>query len=199
MARRKTVTHFVAVSDLSQPATEQEGVLIEVEGKEGDTPQNRTKALEVLQQMWEKGEIAADKFPDGMTQEHLFYVPPESSRPQESQTSTNEVPLAPIVQGAQEIVQLTKLQIDVQEAAEEASPYVPIIKSVLEKTRPLTSEEKELVKDKKYGKTIERFGVAVAEQEDYQQHCTGNGNLILNAIAWQLDRANNSSDEKEDS
>ncbi|AFY76296.1 hypothetical protein Ple7327_0868 [Pleurocapsa sp. PCC 7327] len=51
MARRKTVTHFVAVSDINQPADEQEGILIEVEGKEGDTPQNRTKALEILQQM----------------------------------------------------------------------------------------------------------------------------------------------------
>ncbi|OKH24918.1 hypothetical protein NIES593_06825 [Hydrococcus rivularis NIES-593] len=148
MARRKTITHFVAVSDINQPADEQEGILIEVEGKEGDTLQNRTQALEILQQMWERGEIEADKFPDGMTAEHLFYVPPESSRLQKSQVPQKTDILAPVIQGAQEIVQLTKLQLEVQEAAEEAFTYVPIIQSVLEKTRPLTAEEKELVKDK---------------------------------------------------
>lgn len=188
MARRKTVTHFVAVSDINQPADEQEGILIEVKGKEGDPLQNRTKALEILQQMWERGEIEADKFPDGMTAEHLFYVPPESSRLQKSQVPQKTDILAPVIQGAQEIVQLTKLQLEVQEAAEEAFTYVPIIQSVLEKTRPLTAEEKELVKDKKYGKTIERLGAAIAEQENYRERCTGNGTLILNAIAWQLDR-----------
>ncbi|AFY76295.1 hypothetical protein Ple7327_0867 [Pleurocapsa sp. PCC 7327] len=123
-----------------------------------------------------------------MTAEHLFYVPPESSRLQESQVSQKTDTLALVIQGAQEIVQLTKLQLEVQEAAEEAFPYVPIIQSVLEKTRPLTAEEKELVKDKKYGKTIERLGAAIAEQEDYRERCTGNGTLILNAIIWQLDR-----------
>jgi hypothetical protein len=198
MARRKSVTHFVAVSDLSQPASKQEGVLIEVEGKGGDTPQNREKALEILQQMWEKGEIESDKFPDGMTQEHLFYVPPESPRLQETQTNEQTESLTPIVQGAQEIIQLTKLQIEVQEAAEEASPYVPIIQAVLERSRPLSAEEKELAKDKKYGKTLERLGMAVAEQEDYREHCTGNASLILNAIAWQLKEQDETSQKKDE-
>jgi hypothetical protein len=198
MARRKSVTHFVAVSDLSQPASKQEGVLIEVEGKGGDTPQNREKALEILQQMWEKGEIESDKFPDGMTQEHLFYVPPESPRLQETQTNEQMHSLTPIVQGAQEIIQLTKLQIEVQEAAEEASPYVPIIQAVLERSRPLSVEEKELAKDKKYGKTLERLGMAVAEQEDYREHCTGNASLILNAIAWQLKEQDETSQKKDE-
>jgi hypothetical protein len=187
----------VAVSDLSQPASKQEGVLIEIEGKGGDTPQNREKALEILQQMWEKGEIESDKFPDGMTQEHLFYVPPESSRLQEAQTNETDS-LTPIVQGAQEIIQLTKLQIEVQEAAEEASPYVPIIQAVLERSRPLSVEEKELAKDKKYGKTLERLGMAVAEQEDYREHCTGNASLILNAIAWQLNEQDETAQKKGD-
>jgi hypothetical protein len=197
MARQKAVTHFVAVSDLSQPAAKQEGILIEVEGKGGDTPQNRSKALEIIQQMWERGEIETNKFPDGMTSEHLFYVPPESPRLQEQQVNDKKTDnLAPILQGAQEIVQLTRLQIEVQEAAEEASPYIPIIQAVLERARPLSAEEKELAKDKKYGKTLERLGSAVAEQEDYREHCTGNGNLILNAIAWQLDRGVNAPAEK---
>lgn len=197
MARRKSVTHFVAVSDLSQPASQQEGVLIEIEGKGGDTPQNREKALEVLQQMWEKGEIEEDKFPDGMSEEHLFYVPPESSRLQETQTNEQtEINIKPIVQAAQEIVQLTKLQIEVQEAAEEASPYIPIIQAVLERSRPLSVEEKELAKDKKYGKTLERLGMAVAEQEDYREHCTGNASLILNAIAWQLQEQDETAPKK---
>jgi hypothetical protein len=196
MARRKSTTHFVAVSDLTQPAAEQEGILIEVEGKEGDTPQNRTKALETLQQMWERGEIETDTFPDGMTQDNLFYVPPESPRLQAPQTERKNETLAPVIKGAQEIIQLTKLQIEAQEAAEEASPYVSIIECILQKTRPLTDEEKELVKDKKYGKTLERLGVAIAEQDDYQEHCSGNGSLILNAIAWQLDRGVTSDNEK---
>ncbi|MEO0836472.1 MAG: hypothetical protein AAFY16_10925 [Cyanobacteria bacterium J06642_3] len=57
---------------------------------------------------------------------------------------------------------------------------------VLERSRPLTSEEKELAKDKKYGKTIEKLGSVVAAQEEFQETCSGNGNLVLNAIAWQL-------------
>ena len=86
-------------------------------------------------------------------------------------------------------MQLTKLQIEVQEAAEEAAPYTPIIETILDRSRPLSSEEKELAKEKKYGKIIERVGTAVANQEDFQENCTGNGKLILNAIAWNLNES----------
>lgn len=188
MAKTSSVTHFVAVSDLSKPVANQEGILIEVEGKGGDNQKNRAKALEILNQMWEKGEIEADKFPDGLTQENIFYVPANSPHLQSPQALKEAQKLLPVVQGAQEIIQLTKLQIEVQQAAEEAEPYVPIIQAVLERTRPLTAEEKDLAKDKKYGKTLEKLGAAIAGQEEYQENCTGNGNLILNAIAWQLNQ-----------
>lgn len=78
-----------------------------------------------------------------------------------------------------------------QETAAEASPYVGIVKTVLERKRPLTPEEKDVAKDKKYGKTIEKLGLAIANQEEYQEKCTGNGHLILNAIAWQLNQGVN--------
>lgn len=182
MARTKSVEHFVAVSDTAKPPTEQEGILVTVEGRGGDTPKNRAQALEQVNQMWENGEIAEDKFPDGISQDNIFYVPtPDGASPTEPAET-----IAPVVQGAQEIVQLTRLQIEVQEAAEEAALYTPIVEAVLERTRPLTAEEKNLAKEKKYGKTIERLGVAIASQEDFQAQCTGNGKLILNAIAWQL-------------
>ena len=183
MAKSPT-SHFVAVSDLSKPAAEQEGILIEVQGT-GDTKKNRAKALEVVQEMWEKEEIDVDRFPDGLTQDHIFYVPSDSPQINTKTVSDNQE-LLPIVQGAQEIIQLTKLQLEVQEASEQAEQYVPIIKVVLERSRPLTAEEKELAKDKKYGKTIEKLGSVVAAQEEFQETCTGNGNLVLNAIAWQL-------------
>ena len=47
-----------------------------------------------------------------------------------------------MVQGAQEIIKLTKLQIEVQDAASEAAPYIPIVEAVLDRTRPLTPEER---------------------------------------------------------
>ena len=189
MAKAKAVTYFVAVSDTSKALEEQEGILLEVEGRGGDTPKNRAKALEMVNQMWEKGEITDDKFPDGITSEQILYVPPDSpqlkktSSPQEEEN--NEI--HPIVQGAQEIIQLTKLQIEVQDAAQDVAPYTPIIQAVLDRSRPLSSEEKDLAKDRKYGKIIERMGTAVANQEEFQSNCTGNGKLILNAIAWQLE------------
>ncbi|MDY6782222.1 MAG: hypothetical protein SW833_06665 [Cyanobacteriota bacterium] len=186
MARSKSVAHFVVVSDLSQGADQQEGVLVEVEGRGGDTDKNRARALEAIEQMWENGEIEADRFPDGITQENIFYVPPANTRTSESATDPDPKNLLPVVQGAQEIIALTKLQIEVQEAAVEAAPYTPIIEAVLDRSRPLTPEEKDLAKEKKYGKVIERLGGAIASQEEYREACTGNGKLILNAIAWQL-------------
>jgi hypothetical protein len=186
MARTKTVAHFVAVSDLSKPIDEQEGVLVEVEGRGGDTEKNRAKALEAIEQMWEKGEIEEDRFPDGISQENIFYVPPPSESLPEEQLPQEKMELLPVVQGAREIIELTKLQLEAQEAAEEAAPYAPIIEAVLDRTRPLTTEEKELAKEKKYGKVIERLGAAIAFQEEFRETCTGNGKLILNAIAWQL-------------
>jgi hypothetical protein len=186
MARRKSVNHFVAVSDLSQAPEAQEGILIEVEGQEGDTPQNRKKALEILGQMWEKGEIEADQFPDGLADENILYVPISNQKDEAKGEAKESLKLPPIVQGAQEIVQLTRLQVEIQEIAEEAAPYVPIIQAILDRSRPLTVEEKEIVKDKKYGKTLEKLGSSIAEQEDYHESCTGQANLILNAIAWQL-------------
>jgi hypothetical protein len=185
MAKTSVVSHFVAVSDLSKPAAEQEGILIEVSGT-GDTQKNRAKALDIVQEMWEKEEIDQNSFPDGLTPDHIFYVPTDSPSVTATKTVPDSQELLPIVQGAKEIIQLTKLQLEVQEASEQAEQYIPIIKVVLERSRPLTTEEKELAKDKKYGKTIERLGSIVAEQEEFQESCSGNGNLVLNAIAWQL-------------
>ena len=186
MAKTPAVSHFVAVSDLSKPAAEQEGILVEVSGTAGDTKKNRAKALEIVQQMWEKDEIDLNRFPDGLTPDHIFYVPSDSPQVKSTKAVSESQELLPIVRGAQEIIQLTKLQLEVQEASEQAEQYVPIIQVVLERSRPLTAEEKELAKDKKYGKTIEKLGSVVAAQEEFQENCTGNGNLVLNAIAWQL-------------
>ena len=187
MAKTPAVSHFVAVSDLSKPAAEQEGILVEVSGT-GDTKKNRAKALEIVQEMWEKEEIDVDRFPDGLTADHIFYVPSDSTQVKSTKAVSESQEVLPIVQGAREIIQLTKLQLEVQEASEQAEQYVPIIKVVLERSRPLTAEEKELAKDKKYGKTIEKLGSVVAAQEEFQASCTGNGNLVLNAISWQLER-----------
>ena len=186
MAKTAPISHFVAVSDLSKPASEQEGILVEVPGTAGDTKKNRAKALDIVREMWEKEEIDVNRFPDGLTQEHIFYVPSDSHKVKPNKAVSDSQELLPIVQGAKEIIQLTKLQIEVQEASEQASQYVPIVKVVLERSRPLTTEEKELAKDKKYGKTIEKLGSVVAAQEEFQETCSGNGNLVLNAIAWQL-------------
>jgi hypothetical protein len=183
MAKTSAVSHFVAVSDLSKSVTEQEGILIEVPGTTGDTPKNRAKALDIVQEMWEKEEIDVNRFPDGLTPDPL-----DSTQVKSTKNVSDSQELLPIVQGAQEIIQLTKLQLEVQEASEQAAQYVPIIKVILERSRPLTPEEKDLAKDKKYGKTIEKLGEIVAAQEEYQQTCSGHGNLILNAIAWQLNQ-----------
>ncbi|MGK7873205.1 MAG: hypothetical protein AB4426_07800 [Xenococcaceae cyanobacterium] len=188
MVKTKAVANFVAVSDLSKPVEEQEGILLEVEGRGGDTEKNRAKALSIVNQMWENGEIEADKFPDGITLDNIFYVPTQKPQLKSPQSLNSEEELLPVVQGAQEVIQLTKLQVEVQEAAQEAAPYIPIIEAVLDRTRPLTLEEKDLAKEKKYGKIIERIGAAIANQEQYRETCTGNGKLILNAIAWQLNQ-----------
>ena len=195
MAKTPAVSHFVAVSDLSKPAAEQEGILVEVPGA-GDTKKNRAKALDLVQEMWEKEEIDVNRFPDGLTSEHIFYVPTDSPQVKSTKAVSDSQELLPIVQGAKEIVQLTKLQLEVQEASEQAEQYVPIIKVVLERSRPLSAEEKELAKDKKYGKTIEKLGSIVAAQEDFQENCTGNGSLVLNAIAWQLSQGTEPKAEK---
>ena len=187
MAKTSAVSHFVAVSDLSKPATEQEGILIEVSGT-GDSKKNRAKALDIVREMWEKEEIDVNRFPDGLTPDHIFYVPSNSPQVKSTKAVSDSQSVLPIVQGAKEIIELTKLQLEVQEISEQAKQYVPIIKVVLERSRPLTSEEKELAKDKKYGKTIEKLGSIVAAQEEFQETCSGNGNLILNAIAWQLNQ-----------
>lgn len=188
MAKTPAVSHFVAVSDLDKSPAEQEGILVELPGSSGDTKKNRDKALDIVQSMWEKEEIDVNRFPDGLTPDHIFYVPSDSHQVKSNKAVSDSQELLPIIQGAKEIIQLTKLQLEVQEASEQAEQYVPIIKVVLERSRPLTSEEKELAKDKKYGKTIEKLGSVVASQEDFQENCTGNGSLILNAIAWQLDQ-----------
>ena len=62
MVKAPAVSHFVAVSDLSKPATEQEGILVEVPGTAGDTKKNRAKALDIVQEMWEKEEIDVNRF-----------------------------------------------------------------------------------------------------------------------------------------
>ena len=186
MTSKSLLNYFVAVSELGKPPEEQEGILIEVKGQGGDTQKNREKALSIIQQMWSKGEIEVGKFPDGINDDNIFYVSSEAPKLKSSSATQESQTVLPVVQGAQEIIQLTKLQIEVQETAAEASPYVEIIKTVLERNRPLTAEEKDLAKDKKYGKTIDKLGLAIANQEEYQEQCTGNGHLILNAIAWQL-------------
>ncbi|MDJ0689624.1 MAG: hypothetical protein QNJ41_14050 [Xenococcaceae cyanobacterium MO_188.B32] len=197
MVKTQNVAQFVAVSDLSKPANEQEGILVEVKGAGGDTDKNKAKALEIVRQMWEQEEIEADLFPDGITLEHIFYVPAITPADRARKANKKNQSVSPIVEGAQEIIQLTKLQLEAQEASEQAQPYIPIIQAILDRTRPLTAEEKELAKDKKYGKTIEKLGGVIATQEEFQANCSGNGVLILNAIAWQLNHGLNKADSEE--
>ncbi len=197
MPRSKSVTHFVAVNDLEQPPSEQEGLLIEVPHKGGDIPSNREKAIQIVMKKWEKGEIEADLFPNGLSAENIFYVPPDSPRLQKSEAKKESHPIPPIVEGAQEIIHLTKLQLEVQEAAEEAAPYVPIIEAILSGTRPLSSSEREIARDKKYAKAIAKLGEMVASQSDYRESCKGNAKLILNAIAWQCEQGVKASPESQ--
>ncbi len=188
MPQNKSVTHFIAVNDLEQSPSEQEGLLIEVPKKGGDIPSNREQALQIVLKKWEKGEIESNLFPNGLREENIFYVPPDSPRLHKSEAQKESHPIPPIVEGAQEIIHLTKLQLEVQKAAEEAAPYVPIIEAILSGTRPLNSSEREIARDKKYGKVISRLGEMVASQSDYRESCTGNAKLILNAIRWQCDQ-----------
>ncbi len=107
MPRSKSVTHFVAVNDLEQPPLEQEGLLIEVPKKGGDIPSNREQALQIVLNKWEKGEIEPDLFPNGLSDESIFYVPPDSPRLQKLEAQKESHPIPPIVEGAQEIIHLT--------------------------------------------------------------------------------------------
>ncbi|MGB7521230.1 MAG: hypothetical protein WA896_16500 [Spirulinaceae cyanobacterium] len=52
MVKTKGVSYFVAVSDLAKPVAEQEGFLVEVDNRSGDTEKNRDRALEIVNQMW---------------------------------------------------------------------------------------------------------------------------------------------------
>jgi hypothetical protein len=183
-----SVTHFVAVSDLRKPLTSQEGILIEVAGRGGDSPQNRAKALEIAHQMWEKGEIEADKFPDGLTQDNIFYVAPDSPQVQLPSPAKTAHKVPPIIQGAQEIIELTKLQLEIQEIAQDAEVYLPIIQAVLERARPLTAKERQLAQDKRFAKTLEKLAAAIAQQEYYRETHSKYGKLILNALTWQLNK-----------
>ncbi|NEO83772.1 MAG: hypothetical protein F6J87_05845 [Spirulina sp. SIO3F2] len=191
--------HFVAVSDLDQAPESQEGILITVAGRGGNTARNRAEALDIITQMWENAAIPEHLFPDGISQANLQFVPPfENKNPMSDSSETTAPEIPPIVQGAQEIIQLTKLQIAAQEAAQEMNPYIPIIKAVLDRSRPLNEEEITLAKDKSYGKTIEKFGKAIASQEEFQSQCTGNGKLILNASEWQQQQLHPISDDSEE-
>lgn len=178
--------HFVAVSDLDQAPEFQEGILISVTGRGGNTARNRAEALELITQMWENATIPDHLFPDGISQANLQFIPPFEDTHSMSDSPETAMPeIAPIVQGAQEIIRLTKLQIEAQETGQEMNPYVPIIRAVLDRSRPLTEDEMTLAKEKSYGKIIEKFGKAIAAQEEFQSQCTGNGKLILNAFEWQ--------------
>lgn len=188
MPRTASVTHFVAISDLSQPPNTQSGILIEVAGKGGNSRQNRAKALEIALKMWQNGEIEEDQFPDGLTEENIVYVPSDNDPVESPQNSQKTTKIPPIVRGAQEIVELTKLQLDVQDLAQEAEIYLPIIQAVLGRTRPLTTKEKELVQDKQFAKTLEKLALTIAKQEQYREEGFKYAQLILNAIAWQLNK-----------
>jgi hypothetical protein len=185
MARKAFVTHFVAVSDLSRPLKSQEGILIEVAGKGGDSPENRAKALEIAAQMWENGAIEAGQFPDGLTEENIVYVPPDSSPELFLKKEPKNEPIPPIVKGAQEIIELTKLQLEVQQMVEDAKVYLPIIQTLLDGKRPLTAKEKDLVQDKQFSKTLEKLALTIAKQDKYRSEGVKYAKLILNAITWQ--------------
>ncbi len=97
---------MLKVLSVNQPS-KQEGLLIEVPKKGGDIPSNREQALQIVLEKWEKGEIEADLFPNGLRGENIFYVPPDSPRLQKSEAQTESHPIPPIVEGAQEIIHLT--------------------------------------------------------------------------------------------
>ena len=180
MPRGKSTVEYVAINDLTKPINEQSGYVLVVEGRGGYTDKNRQKALELALHKYSSGELPIDKFPDGLTLEHIL---PDA----DSGSDVGEIELLPIQVGAREAADLARLQADVQDAIEEVMPY----QGVLEKLKDLqssslpmlTNEEKEQVLDKNFSKALHQMASAIANQSDYQQQCSGSYKLIIDIIS----------------
>lgn len=189
MSRTKSQVHFVAIDDVTKAQDSLEGFLISFSGHGGDSMTNRKKALEIAQQQWSEGKIEESMFSQGLSEENIVFIPADSPRLTQSEEESKETEeLPPIVQGAQEIIELTRLQLQVEELGDEVKPYKPIIEAILSGERSLTSSEREIVKDKKYSKGLIKFAETIAEQEDYRERVSENVHLILNRLDWEAEQ-----------
>jgi hypothetical protein len=178
MPRGKSTVEYVLISDPTKLVKEQEGYLLLVEGR-SYADKNHHKALELALLKYEEGEFPDDKFPDGITLEHILPAAPEP-------LALEEQELLPIQIGAREVVELVRLQVDVQDAIEEVIPY----RGTLEKLKDygseaqalLTPEEKEKVRDRNFPKVLNQMASAIVSQEDYRQNCTGYYKMIIDII-----------------
>lgn len=179
MSRRKSVVEYTVVEDPSKSPSEQQGYALVIEGRGGDTEKNRARALEVALTKYENGEIPADRFKNGLGAENILYVPPPKGKDEEEE---EEETLLPIQLGAREAIEKTKLALATHQAVQEVLPYLPLLKLVSDydnRPRKLTSEEMNTASDKGYGKAIEKFGAAVAEEQQFHANSTGNDKLII--------------------
>lgn len=171
MTRQKSTVSYTVIEDLSVPPEQQKGTVIQIEGRGGDTPQNRKRALEVALSMFENGELTG--FPDGLSLENIVYAPPSN------ESATTEENLRPIQRAAREALKTVELFIAKQEAIDAATPCLEIIEiAAANNGKRLSSEQIAIAKDKAFGKTINNLADAIAAQESFLESAEGLTEMI---------------------
>lgn len=171
MTRQKSTVSYTVIDDLSLPPEQQKGTVIQIEGRGGDTTQNRKRAFEVALDMFEKGELIG--FPDGLSLDNIIYAPPSNESP------TKEENLRPIQKAAREALKTVELFIAKQEAIDAATPCLEIIEIAASNNgKRLTSEQIAIAKDKAFVKTINGLADAIAAQEIFLESAEGLTEMI---------------------
>jgi hypothetical protein len=159
MTRQKSTVSYTVIEDLSVPPEQQKGTVIQIEGRGGDTVQNRN------------GELTG--FPDGLSLENIVYAPPSN------ESATTEENLRPIQRAAREALKTVELFIAKQEAIDAATPCLEIIEiAAANNGKRLSSEQIAIAKDKAFGKTINNLADAIAAQESFLESAEGLTEMI---------------------
>lgn len=175
MTRQKSTVSYTVIDDLSLPPETQKGTVIQVEGRGGDTPKNRERALEIALKMFEDGEITG--FPDGLNLENIVYTPPVD------EPATPEETLRPIQRAAREALKTVELFIQKQEAIDAATLCLEILEiAVANNGKRLTYEQVAQAKDRSFGKTINNLADAIATQEIFLESAEGLTEMITSII-----------------
>jgi hypothetical protein len=172
--------YYLVIDDVGIPQSKWTGFLVEIEGSSKDTKNNREKAKNYIELLWEEGLLPPQYFANGFTEENVIMARTKKDTDRE---------LLPIEEAGNNLIELIDLVAQKIQAQQDYLSIASMVEKVFAgKEAELNETEIAQALDSKSVKNIiSQLTKTIAEVELCRQKCQEHSDLILGVVQGDKD------------